>query len=135
MKRVYVLVALGLLTGCQSATGDKDISSSITEPKLRAQLAEDYQQRQVAIAAMEANCRAKWAGDPSMVAYCEETQTPVLRRFVSNQVRFKHMNKNGLFEKERKDHLNCRAAFPGDFEMAQACVDNETAMRRLARRV
>lgn len=131
MNRILMMVAVGLLAGCQSGTDDRDISGAISDPKLRAQLSEDYQQRQVAMAAMRTHCASQWRGDPSMIAYCEEAQTPVVRRYVSNQVRYKHLNKGGLFAKEYRAHTVCRAAHPGDFEMAQACVENDTAVRRL----
>lgn len=131
MKRFVGLALAGLLAGCQAGTVDRDISGSITNPALRDQLAEDYQSRQVAMAAMQARCRSEWSDDPSMIAYCEETQAPAVRRYVSNQVRFKHMNKGGLFDKQYRAHIACRAAHPGDFQLAQACVDNDTAVRRL----
>jgi hypothetical protein len=135
MKRLCGLALLLLAVGCQASNVDKDISGSISDPKLKAQIQDEYKTRQIALAAMETHCRSKWGGDPAMVAYCEETQTPVLRRYVSNQVQYKHMNKGGLFNRQYASYIGCRAAHPGDFEMAQACVDNNTALRQYRRMV
>jgi hypothetical protein len=135
MWRFGVFAVALVLCGCQSAdySEPKDISASITDPKLKAEFADQHKQTVAAIKAMRAYCLSKWRGDSGMTAYCEQQQTPKLKSYISRKVTYEHLAKNGLFADDVARYRKCQIAFWGDYESATACVENEKAVAALTR--
>ncbi|WP_146226115.1 hypothetical protein [Phyllobacterium leguminum] len=132
-----IFVISVILSGCQSSSelDRPDISSKITDPALRAQFKEEYEQRKVAATAMRSRCMQKWSPDNSMIDYCTEQQTPKLAQFIRNKVLYEHLNKKNprIFKFEVDMYRKCQSAYWGDYEMMDACVENERAVRVLTR--
>lgn len=127
-KNVLILVVASIcLASCNSVPADEtDSSVYISDPRVKAQLKEEFRQYLVAKDAVNVKCNNTWKPDYSMVEFCIQKQMPLVKGYIKMKVVSSDYNK--LPKGRLNKYQRCEQAHWGDYEMANACVESEESL-------